>query len=51
MQIHSGPTAPPAIPAALTWVTYSGVMGRKYTLSASPLEVCTVAMLGLMSTV
>lgn len=26
-------------------------MGRKYTLSARPLEVCTVAMLGLISTV
>lgn len=26
-------------------------MGRKYTLSASPLEVWTVAMLGLISTV
>lgn len=33
-----------------TCVTYSGVIGKKYTLSAKPLDVCTVAMLGLMST-
>ena len=31
----------------LTSETYPGVIGIEYILSAIPLEVCTVAMLGL----
>ena len=36
---------------AMTFSTKKGVTGRKYILSATPSEVCTVAMLGLISTV
>lgn len=32
----------------VTCSTYDGVMGRKYTLSANPLLVWTVAMFGLI---
>ena len=35
----------------MTFSTKKGVTGRKYILSATPSEVCTVAMLGLISTV
>ncbi len=35
----------------MTFSTKNGVTGRKYTLSATPSEVCTVAMLGLIRTV
>jgi len=35
---------------SITCVTYSGVMGKKYTLCAILAEVCTVAIFGLMST-
>ena len=36
---------------SMTFSTKYGVTGRKYILSATPSEVCTVAMLGLISTV
>ena len=42
---------PSGFSRAITFSTKYGVTGKKYILSATPSEVCTVAILGLISTV